>query len=93
MRTFDFYVAGLAMTYDLSFKLWLMSYLSPYLISMDGFDQWFCEQISVEDVMKAIHLKSFDYRVLNLLLYQLRDEKVYLIRKKWSLVSLTFCFD
>ncbi|XP_027768889.1 uncharacterized protein LOC107005136 isoform X3 [Solanum pennellii] len=33
-------------------------------------------EISVEDVMKAIHLKSFDYRVLNLLLYQLRGEKV-----------------
>ncbi|XP_019459379.1 PREDICTED: uncharacterized protein LOC109359245 isoform X1 [Lupinus angustifolius] len=30
------------------------------------------EEILVEDVMKAIHLKSFDYRVLNLLLYQLR---------------------
>ncbi|KAK6775122.1 hypothetical protein RDI58_026123 [Solanum bulbocastanum] len=34
------------------------------------------QEISVEDVMKAIHLKSFDYRVLNLLLYQLRGEKV-----------------
>lgn len=34
-------------------------------------------QIVVEDVMRAIHLKSFDYRVLNLLLYQLRGEKVY----------------
>ncbi|KAJ8765461.1 hypothetical protein K2173_014583 [Erythroxylum novogranatense] len=34
------------------------------------------EEISVEDVMKAIHLKSFDYRVLNLLLYKLRGEKV-----------------
>ncbi|GMN33849.1 hypothetical protein TIFTF001_004371 [Ficus carica] len=32
--------------------------------------------ISVEDVIKAIHLKSFDYRVLNLLLYQLRGEQV-----------------
>ncbi|KDP29710.1 hypothetical protein JCGZ_18645 [Jatropha curcas] len=34
------------------------------------------KEVSVEDVMKAIHLKSFDYRVLNLLLYQLRREKV-----------------
>ncbi|KAF2292982.1 hypothetical protein GH714_034570 [Hevea brasiliensis] len=34
------------------------------------------QEISTEDVMKAIHLKSFDYRVLNLLLYQLRGEKV-----------------
>ncbi|XP_027336603.1 uncharacterized protein LOC113850314 [Abrus precatorius] len=34
------------------------------------------EEILVEDVMKAIHLKSFDYRVLNLLLYQLQGAKV-----------------
>lgn len=34
------------------------------------------QEISVEDVTRAIHLKSFDYRVLNLLLYQLRGEKV-----------------
>lgn len=34
------------------------------------------QENSVEDVMRAIHLKSFDYRVLNLLLYQLRGEKV-----------------
>ncbi|XP_020209044.1 uncharacterized protein LOC109793717 isoform X1 [Cajanus cajan] len=33
------------------------------------------EEILVEDVMKAIRLKSFDYRVLNLLLYQLRGAK------------------
>lgn len=35
------------------------------------------DEISVEDVMRAIHLKSFDYRVLNLLLYQLRGEKLF----------------
>ncbi|KAF8018478.1 hypothetical protein BT93_H3381 [Corymbia citriodora subsp. variegata] len=34
------------------------------------------EVVSVEDVMRAIHLKSFDYRVLNLLVYELRGEKV-----------------
>ncbi|XP_075653599.1 uncharacterized protein LOC142623994 isoform X3 [Castanea sativa] len=34
------------------------------------------EEISIEDVMRAIHLKSSDYRILNLLLYQLRAEKV-----------------
>lgn len=34
------------------------------------------KEISVEDVMGAIHLKSFDYRVLNLILYQLRGEEV-----------------
>ncbi|KAM3709674.1 hypothetical protein ACB098_02G191900 [Castanea mollissima] len=33
------------------------------------------EEISIEDVMRAIHLKSSDYRILNLLLYQLRAEK------------------
>ncbi|CAI0422267.1 unnamed protein product [Linum tenue] len=31
--------------------------------------------ICVEDVMRAIHLKSFDYRILNLLLYQLQGEQ------------------
>ncbi|KAJ4714471.1 ATP synthase subunit B [Melia azedarach] len=34
------------------------------------------KEISVKEAMRAIHLKSFDYRVLNLLLYQLRGEKV-----------------
>ncbi|KAG7554795.1 hypothetical protein ISN44_As11g009970 [Arabidopsis suecica] len=33
-------------------------------------------KICLEDVMRAIHLKSFDYRVLNLLLYKLRREEV-----------------
>ncbi|KAM7262163.1 hypothetical protein ACFE04_021240 [Oxalis oulophora] len=33
-------------------------------------------EVSVEDVTRAIHLKSFDYRILNLLMYQLRKEKV-----------------
>nr|AAS49112.1 At5g10320 [Arabidopsis thaliana]BAD43949.1 putative protein [Arabidopsis thaliana] len=33
-------------------------------------------KICLEDVMRAIHLKSFDYRVLNLLLYKLRGEEV-----------------
>ncbi|MBA0779655.1 hypothetical protein Gotri_003883 [Gossypium trilobum] len=33
-------------------------------------------EISIKDVMRAIHLKSFDYRVLNLLLYQLRGQEV-----------------
>lgn len=34
------------------------------------------EKISIEDVMEAIHLKSFDYRVLNLLMYQLTGQQV-----------------
>ncbi|XP_077224590.1 ATP synthase subunit B isoform X2 [Tasmannia lanceolata] len=33
-------------------------------------------EIFSEDVMRAIHLKSFDYRVLNLLLYQLTEQQV-----------------
>nr|KAJ0204208.1 hypothetical protein LSAT_V11C500240950 [Lactuca sativa] len=32
--------------------------------------------IQIEDVMRAIHLKSFDYRVLNLLLYQLNGKDI-----------------
>ncbi|XP_044966711.1 uncharacterized protein LOC123426875 isoform X2 [Hordeum vulgare subsp. vulgare] len=34
------------------------------------------DKISIEDVMEAIHLKSFDYRVLNLIMYQLTGQKV-----------------
>ncbi|XP_058087031.1 uncharacterized protein LOC131234195 isoform X2 [Magnolia sinica] len=34
------------------------------------------KEILIEDVMRAIHLKSFDYRVLNLLLYRLREQQV-----------------
>ena len=41
------------------------------------FYTWIPMQISIEDVLRAIHLKSFDYRVLNLLLYQLRGEEVF----------------
>ncbi|XP_041005770.1 uncharacterized protein LOC121250652 isoform X2 [Juglans microcarpa x Juglans regia] len=45
------------------------------------------EEISVEDVMRAIHLKSFDYRVLNLLLYHLRGEKVNDLHMEFLSVS------
>ncbi|XP_062149395.1 uncharacterized protein LOC133858003 isoform X2 [Alnus glutinosa] len=45
------------------------------------------EKISVEDVLRAIHLKSFDYRVLNLLLYQLRGEKVNNLHMEFLSVS------
>ncbi|KAK3008315.1 hypothetical protein RJ639_014419 [Escallonia herrerae] len=45
------------------------------------------KQISIEDVMRAIHLKSFDYRVLNLLLYQLRKEKVNELHMEFLSVS------
>lgn len=47
--------------------------------------------------MKAIHLKSFDYRVLNLLLYQLRGEKVKsyllfdLLLALSKFMKLTYC--
>ncbi|KAL6518564.1 hypothetical protein OROGR_019066 [Orobanche gracilis] len=37
------------------------------------------KEICIEDVTRAIHLKSFDYRVLNLLLYQLRGEKNFFL--------------
>ncbi|XP_059433224.1 uncharacterized protein LOC132166431 isoform X2 [Corylus avellana] len=45
------------------------------------------EKISVEDVLRAIHLKSFDYRVLNLLLYQLRGEEVNNLHMEFLSVS------
>ncbi|XP_022751096.1 uncharacterized protein LOC111299864 isoform X3 [Durio zibethinus] len=45
------------------------------------------EKISIEDVMRAIHLKSFDYRVLNLLLYQLRGEEVNDLHMEFLSVS------
>ncbi|XWS44958.1 hypothetical protein CRYUN_Cryun15aG0094600 [Craigia yunnanensis] len=44
-------------------------------------------EISIEDVMRAIHLKSFDYRVLNLLLYQLREEEVNDLHMEFLSVS------
>ena len=52
------------------------------LVSVGDISNNMFTQLLVEDVMKAIHLKSFDYRVMNLLLYKLRDEKVKLINKK-----------
>uniref|UniRef100_A0A5B7BW97 Uncharacterized protein n=1 Tax=Davidia involucrata TaxID=16924 RepID=A0A5B7BW97_DAVIN len=45
------------------------------------------KEISIGDVMRAIHLKSFDYRVLNLLLYQLRGEKVNELHMEFLSVS------
>lgn len=45
------------------------------------------EEILVEDVMTAIHLKSFDYRVMNLLLYKLRGEKVEELHMEFLSVS------
>ncbi|KAJ1381995.1 hypothetical protein SESBI_44650 [Sesbania bispinosa] len=45
------------------------------------------EEILVDDVMKAIHLKSFDYRVLNLLLYQLRGAKVEELHMEFLSIS------
>ncbi|KAL1569652.1 hypothetical protein AAHA92_01106 [Salvia divinorum] len=45
------------------------------------------KEISIEDVTRAIHLKSFDYRVLNLLLYQLRGEKVKELHMEFLSVS------
>ncbi|KAI3434195.1 uncharacterized protein J3R85_006646 [Psidium guajava] len=45
------------------------------------------EAVSVEDVMRALHLKSFDYRVLNLLLYELRGEKVNVLHMEFLSIS------
>ncbi|XP_026434220.1 uncharacterized protein LOC113331793 isoform X2 [Papaver somniferum] len=45
------------------------------------------QQVLIEDVMRAIHLKSFDYRVLNLLLYQLRRTKVNDLHMEFLSVS------
>ncbi|CAJ1855245.1 unnamed protein product [Sphenostylis stenocarpa] len=45
------------------------------------------EEILVEDVMKAIHLKSFDYRVLNLLLYELQGTKVEELHMEFLSIS------
>ncbi|XP_031093645.1 uncharacterized protein LOC115998264 [Ipomoea triloba] len=44
-------------------------------------------EISLMDVMQAIRLKSFDYRVLNLLLYQLRGEKVNELHMEFLSIS------
>ncbi|MFQ6656888.1 hypothetical protein Gotur_026804 [Gossypium turneri] len=52
--------------FDLSTAL--LSKVSPH-----AYELW---MISIKDVMRAIHLKSFDYRVLNLLLYQLRGQEI-----------------
>ncbi|PKA50773.1 hypothetical protein AXF42_Ash017652 [Apostasia shenzhenica] len=45
------------------------------------------KKILIEDVMRAIHLKSFDYRVLNLLLYQLRGQPVNKVHMEFLSVS------
>ncbi|TYG98215.1 hypothetical protein ES288_A10G099600v1 [Gossypium darwinii] len=44
-------------------------------------------EISIKNVMRAIHLKSFDYRVLNLLLYQLRGQEVNDLHMEFLSVS------
>ncbi|OIW01094.1 hypothetical protein TanjilG_25202 [Lupinus angustifolius] len=46
------------------------------------------EEILVEDVMKAIHLKSFDYRVLNLLLYQLRGAMDDVLENNFNILRM-----
>ncbi|WVZ05127.1 hypothetical protein V8G54_018473 [Vigna mungo] len=45
------------------------------------------EEILVEEVMKAVHLKSFDYRVLNLLLYELQGTKVEELHMEFLSIS------
>ena len=48
-----------------------------YLVKLKIVPTKFSLQISIEDVMEAIHLKSFDYRVLNLMMYRLTGQQVY----------------
>ncbi|XP_078440241.1 ATP synthase subunit B [Wolffia australiana] len=63
-----------------------------------GLEYWYLErklclslaaksEILLEDVMRAMHLKSFDYRVLHLLLYQLNNEKVNELHMEFLSVS------
>ncbi|XP_020110757.1 uncharacterized protein LOC109725803 [Ananas comosus] len=44
-------------------------------------------KISIEDAMRAIHLKSFDYRVLNLLLYHLTRQQTNELHMEFLSVS------
>ncbi|XP_064985959.1 uncharacterized protein LOC103969901 isoform X1 [Musa acuminata AAA Group] len=55
--------------------------------ALSGKKKNFVIQILMEDIMKAIHLKSFDYRVLNLLLYQLRGQQVNELHMEFLSVS------
>ncbi|XP_015635879.1 uncharacterized protein [Oryza sativa Japonica Group] len=45
------------------------------------------DKISIEDVMEAIHLKSFDYRVLNLLMYRLTGQQVNEVHMEFLSIS------
>ncbi|XP_021714196.1 uncharacterized protein LOC110682231 isoform X1 [Chenopodium quinoa] len=45
------------------------------------------DEISIEDALRAIQLKSFDYRVLNLLLYQLQGEEVNDLHMEFLTIS------
>ncbi|CAM0904398.1 unnamed protein product [Alopecurus aequalis] len=45
------------------------------------------DKISIEDVMTAIHLKSFDYRVLNLMMYRLTGQQVNELHMEFLSVS------
>ncbi|GAB4847272.1 hypothetical protein Ancab_026314 [Ancistrocladus abbreviatus] len=65
----------------------------------DGTEYWALErklcgepsskmEISVEDVMRTIHVKSFDYRVLNLLLYQLRGEEEGVLENNFNILRM-----
>ncbi|CAN1829275.1 Mediator of RNA polymerase II transcription subunit 18 [Linum perenne] len=45
-------------------------------------------EIHVEEVMRAIHLKSFDYRILNLLLYQLCREPDDVLENSFNILRM-----
>ncbi|KNA23563.1 hypothetical protein SOVF_023700 [Spinacia oleracea] len=63
----------------------------------DGEEYWALErrlcnaieqtEISIEDVLRGIELKSFDYRFLNLLLYQLRGAEVNDLHMEFLTIS------
>ncbi|KAL0449306.1 UNVERIFIED_CONTAM: hypothetical protein Slati_1487000 [Sesamum latifolium] len=46
------------------------------------------KEISIEDATRAIHLKSFDYRIMNLLLYQLRGEKDDVVENNFNILRM-----
>uniref|UniRef100_A0A0E0P9X0 Uncharacterized protein n=1 Tax=Oryza rufipogon TaxID=4529 RepID=A0A0E0P9X0_ORYRU len=46
------------------------------------------DKISIEDVMEAIHLKSFDYRVLNLLMYCLTGQQDDVMNNTFNILRM-----
>uniref|UniRef100_M4CXU4 Uncharacterized protein n=1 Tax=Brassica campestris TaxID=3711 RepID=M4CXU4_BRACM len=74
----------------------VLSFTESYIYQMDALNEKIvrksaCESqvnICVEDVMRAIHLKSFDYRVLNLLLYKLRGVEDDVLENSFNVLRM-----